>query len=78
MRFYETSAKTGLNVQEAFTYLSTKVKEKRESDAKANGTSAYPSSAEQSEGESGKDKVRLTEGGSGRAGNKDKKKKGCC
>jgi hypothetical protein len=78
MRFYETSAKTGLNVQEAFTYLSTRVKEKREADAKTNGTSPYATSPDQSERDTGADKVRLTEGGKNGKGKKDGKKKGCC
>ena len=36
MQFFETSAKTGHNVQEAFIYLAQKVKEKREKMAQLN------------------------------------------
>ena len=36
MQFYETSAKTGLNVQTAFISLAQKVKEKREKLAQIN------------------------------------------
>jgi Ras-related protein Rab-8A len=79
MQFFETSAKTGLNVQEAFIYLAKKVKEKREKMAALNPAPQVKNDEGASANPNGNQSNIKIGGETGKAG-KDgkKKKKGCC
>lgn len=72
MHFFETSAKTGHNVQEAFIYLAQKVKEKRERNAVLNPPT------EQNNNNAAPIKIGGEDAGAKGKVKGGKKKGGCC